>query len=153
MAPNVSSADAKIYLTMGRLISQKFNDWKILNLMLFSVKTLGDIITPNLFASFKKALIDMGPDEIEILDFLSDGRFSAIMKELESKTSENSYLLSEIESKKSEIESKTSKLSDVISRVVLALHSNGKTPEEISETMNLDLEESIGVLRKNGKLV
>jgi hypothetical protein len=181
MAPNVSSADAEKFLTMGRVISQKFNDWKILHLMLFGVKTLGDIITPNLFAIFKKELIDMGADEIEILDFMSDGRYSANMKELESKTSENSYLLSELqsktsensyllsklesktsensyllselESKTSEFESKTSGLLDVISRAVLALHSDGKNPEEISERINLALEEVIGVLRENGKLV
>jgi hypothetical protein len=76
---------------------------------------------------------------VQLCDMMTDGLLSNTMKELESK--------------KSELESKKSELLFVISRAVLAFHSYGKSPAEISSTMALDLEEVIGVLRENGKLV
>ncbi|MDR1035417.1 MAG: hypothetical protein LBT40_02225 [Deltaproteobacteria bacterium] len=74
----------------------------------------------------------MDTNVVQLCDMMTDGFLSNTIKELESKTS---------------------KLSFVISRAVLGFNSYGMSPEQISSTMALDLEEVIGVLRENGKLV
>jgi hypothetical protein len=131
--------------------------------VLSGVSLRGGIVTREMFAAYWWRLETMGISDtefVDIMDSVSGGKFTALMEAIKSLEGVNESLTGTVESQAGTIESQKGTILSQAEELaaarrtkvasVKALRDAGKSPEEISEQMELGLSEVIRIL-DNGR--
>jgi hypothetical protein len=115
------------YLGIGHGISVKSRDWEILKTMYTGALTLGGA-PKKVYDFYLKEIIDMGLNRTQVADFVTEGDYSHLKSE----------------------NKKLAQLANATANAVLALRAENKSPEAISECLELPISEVNGILAGKG---